>query len=116
MFSADAVTNGRPGNHRMRAGGQKAALLAIVAFFNWATPAVASGPSDRQQSRAQSDRRQPLSSWCFAKCNELEAACKAFENKHPSCSPADICLEEKQQCEAQCRPRVNLPRPTGENT
>lgn len=92
----------------MRVNGRSAALLVLLALLGWSVPAVGAGAS-APQSRPQSDTRPPAaSSWCPTKCEELEAACKAFENRHPSCSPADICLEEKQQCEATCRPRVQL--------
>jgi hypothetical protein len=90
----------------MRANGQRAALLAL-AVLGWSGPAAGAGES-APQSRPPADSHLRGSSWCVAKCDELEMACRAFENRYPSCSPADICLDEKAQCEAQCRPRVKL--------
>lgn len=93
----------------MRAGGQGAALVFLLALLGWAAPAVAAGTS-APQSRQPNMSRPPISSVCLAKCDELELACKAFENRHPTCSPNDICLDEKLECETQCRPRVDLDR------
>lgn len=91
----------------MRANGRAAALLVLLAALGWGGPVAGAGAS-APQSRSPADSRPPTSSWCLAKCDELEVACKAFENRYPSCSPNDICLDEKLQCEAQCRPRVQL--------
>ena len=96
----------------MRANGPSAALVSLLAILGWNGPAVGAGTS-APQSRPPIDGRPQGSPWCLAKCDELELACKAFENLHPSCSSADICLEEKAQCEAQCRPRVKLGRTAG---
>jgi hypothetical protein len=96
--------------------GQRAAAFALLALLGWSGPAVAAGETEQKQSRPQIDSRLPLSSWCLAKCNELELACKALENRFPTCSPNDICLDEKQQCEAMCRPRVKLLLPAGGHT
>ena len=76
----------------MGANGRAAALLGLLALLGWNAPAVAAGTT-APQSRLPADSRSG-SSWCLAKCDELEAACKAFENRHPCCSPADICLDE----------------------
>ena len=93
----------------MRANGRAAALLMLLAALGWSGPAVsASVSATAPQSRPPADNHLQGSSWCLAKCDELEVACKAFENRYPSCSPASICLDEKHQCEAQCRPRVKL--------
>jgi hypothetical protein len=93
----------------MIAGRQAAALLPLVALLGWTAPAVAAGAST-PQSRPPNLSRPPASSLCLARCAELEVLCKAFENRYPSCSPNDICLEEKRQCEALCHPRVKLSR------
>lgn len=78
--------------------------LCLVALSGSAS---GTGPAN-PQSRQPAVNRPSSTSWCLAKCNELEVACKSFENRYPSCSPSDICLEEKHQCETQCRPRVKL--------
>lgn len=93
----------------IRANGRAAPLLALLAALGWSGTAV-SADVPAPQSRPPADTRQQGSSWCLAKCDELEGACKEFENRYPSCSPADICLDEKLQCEATCRPRVKLGR------
>jgi len=96
----------------MRAIGRGATIFGLLAILGWSGPAVGAGAT-APQSRPPTDGHSPGSSWCLAKCVELEAVCKAFENRHPSCSPADICLDEKLQCEATCRPRVKLGRSAG---
>jgi hypothetical protein len=91
----------------MRSGVHGTALLFLLGILGWNGPAVGTGASGAQ-SRPPAAARPSSTSWCLAKCVELEVACKAFENRHPTCSPDDICLDEKAQCEAQCRPRVRL--------
>ncbi len=89
----------------MTAGRRMAAPLLLLAALCWLGRADAAGPA-APQSRPPPAANPSSSPWCIAKCNELVAACKAFENRHPSCSPSDICLDEKLRCEAQCPARV----------
>jgi len=91
----------------MKACGTGARIFLLLAFAGWHGPADAAGALGQQSQQPKADRPS-ISSWCLAKCDEEEVACKAFENRYPSCSPSDICLEEKLQCETQCRPRVKL--------
>lgn len=91
----------------MRANRRAVVLAVLPTALAWSGPAAGAGAT-APQSRPPADSRPSTSSWCLARCVELEAVCKDFENRHPSCSPADICLDEKLQCEAQCQPRVKL--------
>jgi hypothetical protein len=91
----------------MRVDVQGLGFILLLALLGWSAPAVAAGTS-APQSRPPAAARPSSTSWCLAKCVELEVACKAFENRHPTCSPDDICLDEKTQCEALCKPRVKL--------
>jgi hypothetical protein len=75
--------------------------LILLAALNWSTPAGgASGTAPQSRPSAEPPQRKY---WCLAKCDEQEATCIAFERRYPSCSPNDICLDEKIQCSAECR-------------
>jgi len=69
----------------------------------WDVPEGAAG-SGRQQNHPPAAEQVLDTSWCLAKCDELETTCIAYEHRFPSCSPNDICLDEKIQCTAKCRP------------
>jgi len=39
----------------------------------------------------------------MAACAQMETRCEALEKEFPTCGSADVCLEEKDQCQAKCR-------------
>jgi hypothetical protein len=90
----------------MTSGGYGAALFLLAAFA-WFGPADGAEATD-VRSRQSAGDRLPMSTKCTVKCDELEKTCEEHERLHPSCSVVNICLEEKLQCEAQCRPRATL--------
>jgi hypothetical protein len=78
-------------------------LLAILGGFS---PAVGAEPT--APGRQSVGDRLPMSTRCTVKCDELAKTCEEHERLRPTCSVVNICLEEKLQCEAQCRPRATL--------
>lgn len=83
------------------------ATLLLFAILGGFGPVDGAEPEVRHGRQPIGDR-PPMSTMCAAKCNELEKTCEEHERLRPTCSVVNICVEEKLQCEAQCRPRAML--------
>lgn len=85
----------------MKASGHTGApALAAVLLWSGVAAALAAEPS---QDTRSSNERLPASSRCMAECDKQEVRCEELEKQFPTCGTADICLEEKEQCQAKCR-------------
>lgn len=79
-------------------------LLAMLVEFSPTVGAEQAAIPGRHMAGDQS----PMPSRCSEKCEELKKSCDEHERLRPTCSVVNICVEEKIQCEAQCRPRALL--------
>lgn len=84
-------------------------LLAMLGEFS---PTVAAEQTVILGRHMAGDQSQTPSR-CSEKCDELKRTCDEHERLRPTCSVVNICVEEKIQCEAQCRPRAMLNVRTG---
>lgn len=73
-------------------------VAVLAAALLWSGIAAAQPPQGAQSS----NESVSASSRCMAACDAMEVRCEALEKEFPSCGTADICLEEKEQCEAKC--------------
>jgi hypothetical protein len=39
----------------------------------------------------------------MVECGKQEVRCEELEKEFPNCGTADVCLEEKERCQAKCR-------------
>lgn len=86
-----------------------AGALVMMAMICWQGAAFAA-PVNTPRDQRQSATKPPASSICIARCAEMEARCEAYERESPSCGTADVCFEEREQCNALCRVTASLER------
>jgi hypothetical protein len=75
--------------------------LLLAAALGWA--GAPAGAASASESNRPEPNHVPASSRCMAECEAMEIRCEELEKEFPTCGTADICLEEKEQCQALCR-------------
>jgi len=83
-----------------------AGVVVLIVILGWQGAAGAATMVARDQQQAV--KKPPTSSICMARCVEMEVKCEAYERESPSCGTADVCLEEREQCDTLCRVTARL--------
>lgn len=97
----------------MNAPQRKSVLLRATIFLCCASGMAIA--ADREQDSQSRIGDLPGSSRCLAECIVMEERCEELEKQFPACGTDDICLVEREQCDAKCRVTAMncVPAPAG---